>query len=180
MKKLILSIAAFGLLYITNVSAQTGQERGQQRGQQEQPQVQTQPQEGQEWQRSEDNTWRGRDNVWYRMEGGTIMKSEDGQTWERSEDNRFQSSDGVWYRYEEGQLRRSQDGQQWEGAEDWSDQDGRSFRFDEQGRLNTRGGTGTDDARGERRPEHRDGVTGEAGEREGMERDRRMQDGAPQ
>jgi Ni/Co efflux regulator RcnB len=166
MKKLILSMIALSFLLTTNAFSQ-----GSEREQMEQPQVNQQPQETEGWQRSEVQTWRGADNVWYRREGEIILKSEDGQTWERTEDNRFQTMDGTWYRYENGELRRSSDGQTWEETEDWSDQDGRSFRFDQQGRLHSKGGTGMDDGTGTRRPEHRGGATDDAGRPQEMERE---------
>jgi hypothetical protein len=165
MKKFILSIAAFGLLYISGASAQTGQERERQ----EQPQVQTSPQgdqEGQAWQRSDENMWRGADNIWYRKEGEIIMKSNDGRTWQRTENNEFRGHDGTMYRYQDGELKTSRDGRSWEDADDWSDQDGKSFRFDEQGQLQHR--EGDDDARG-----HREDMGGEG--MEGQEDDVRGQ-----
>jgi hypothetical protein len=127
------------ILFNTNILfAQTGNQRDQT----EQPQVNQQPQEGEAWQRSEEPTWRGADNVWYKRDGEVILSSTDGKTWTRTENNRFQSMDGTWYQYKDGSLKKSTDGKKWEDTEDWSDQDGRSFRFDEQGRLNTRGRTG--------------------------------------
>jgi Ni/Co efflux regulator RcnB len=159
MKKILSAVAAF-VFCVSGVFAQQTQ-----REQTEQPAVNQQPQDqtSVDWEVTRDNTWRGRDNVWYRVEDGQVMRSFDGQSWERSENNQFQAHDGVWYRYEGNVLRRSEDGENWAPADDWSDQDGRSFRFDEHGRLNQRDGTGTIEGRGERRPEHRQGATdGEA------------------
>ena len=131
MKKLVLVAAVMGLFYSANVSAQTGQDNKQKNMQQD-------AQKGQEWQKQENNMFRGAGETWYKIEDEQVMRSQDGNTWEKVEGNKFQSQDGKWYRYENGELQMSTDGQNWEDTEVWTDRDGRTYMIDENGNVITR------------------------------------------
>lgn len=126
MRKLILTITAFGLFYSSGVFAQSTEKIKQ---------TQHSIQSDQEWERSDEQRWKGANNTWYKIEGDQVMKSKDGQNWEMIHGNTFQTQDGTMYRYYQGKLYKLEDGQIWRSTEEFTDPQGNTYTLDTEGNL---------------------------------------------
>ncbi|MDQ3191574.1 MAG: hypothetical protein M3Q58_08270 [Bacteroidota bacterium] len=129
MKKLVLTITAFGLFYSSNIIAQTEMNNNQ---------VQQSIQQDQEWQPADEQRFQGANNMWYTIEGDQVMQSKNGQNWEMVSGNTFQTEDGNMYRYYQGKLYKLADGQTWKLTDSFTDKQGQTYTFDQQGNLMTR------------------------------------------
>lgn len=87
-----------------------------------------------EFEKSKDQTWPGKDNVWYKIDkNAKLWWSKDGKKWEASKDGLWQDADGKWLKIGDKKLWWSADeGKTWAEVPEWQWQgsDSKWYKFD--------------------------------------------------
>lgn len=122
MKKTLLFMLAISLWMSTSASAQINNQTNKT----------TEMDNQQEWKKSKDGTWMGKDNRWYKLdENGTLWVARDKKNWESSKDGTWQDKDGKWYKVTNKKLMWSTDGVTWAEVSEskWKGPDGIMYKY---------------------------------------------------
>jgi hypothetical protein len=95
-----------------------------------------------DWKKSAEGTWEGKDKVWYKLDKqAKLWWSKDGKKWEASKDQTWQDKDGKWLKVHDKKLVWSTDGKTWADVPEWSwaSPDGKWYKFDKDWSLWVKG-----------------------------------------